>query len=306
MICMKLFSGSSNKPLAEKIAKKLWIKVSPIELHVFPDGEQRVKLEDAVKGEDTVVVQSTGIPTDNNYMELFFVLDALRRSAARSIAVVIPYIGYQRQDHVFREGEARSLEVVIRFMETVGATRFIAVDVHSVKIPEIFIKPITHLSALPVFAEEIKRLGFTKEDTVLVTPDMGGIRRIKILSELLGGMEHAAVEKNRDLKTGELDVAVMHGGVKKRAVIVDDMISSGGTIVKACDLLSKNGVEEIYVFATHAVFSGEASKLLQNSKTKIVYVTDTIYVPDEKRFEKLQFLTVAPMIAEALQGNSSA
>ena len=298
---MKLFSGSSNKPLAEKIAKELGLQISPIELHVFPDGEQRVKLEDAVKGEDTIVVQSTGIPTDNSYMELFFILDALRRSAAKSVTVVIPYIGYQRQDHVFREGEARSLEVVIRFMETVGATGFIAVDVHSVKIPEIFIKPISHLSALSIFADEIKRLGFTKDDTVLVTPDMGGIRRIKILSELLDGMEHAAIEKNRDLVTGELDVAVMHGDVKKRAVIVDDMISSGGTIVKACDLLSKNGVEEIYVMATHAVFSGEASKLLQESKAKKVYVTNTIHVPDEKRFEKLEILTVASLIASALK-----
>jgi ribose-phosphate pyrophosphokinase len=298
---MKLFSGSSNKPLAEKIAKDLKIEVSPIELHVFPDGEQRVMLEVPVIGKDTVVVQSTGIPTDNNYMELFFIIDALRRSGAKSITVVIPYVGYQRQDHVFRDGEARSLEVVIRFMETAGTTKFVGVDFHTIKVPQIFLKPVVDLSALPLFAEEIQKLGFTKEDTVLVTPDMGGIRRIKILSELLDGMEYVSVEKNRDLVTGELNVEVMHGEVKKRAVIVDDMISSGGTIVKACELLEKKGVEETYVMATHAVFSGEAPKLLQDSKAKKVYVTDTIFVPKEKEFEKLQILSMAPEIAKALK-----
>jgi ribose-phosphate pyrophosphokinase len=298
---MKLFSGSSNKPLAEKIAQHLKTEVSPIELHVFPDGEQRVMLEVPVVGKDTVVVQSTGIPTDNNYMELFFIIDALRRSGARTITVVIPYVGYQRQDHVFRDGEARSLEVVIRFMETAGATTFVGVDFHSVKIPQLFIKPVVDLSALPLFASEIKKLGFGKEDTVLVTPDMGGIRRIEILSHLLDGMEYASVEKNRDLVTGELNVEVIHGEVKKRAVIVDDMISSGGTIVQACDLLAKKGVEETYVMATHAVFSAEAPKLLQESKAKKVYVTDTIFVPEEKMFNKLKILSVAPEIAKALR-----
>ena len=301
MSIVKIFSGSSNKPLADAIAQKLHREVSPIELHVFPDGEQRVKLNDTVLNEDVVVVQSTGIPTDNNYMELYFILDALRRSAAKSVTVVIPYLGYQRQDHVFRVGEARSLEVVIRFMETAGATQFVAVDMHSIKIPELFIKPLTHLSALNIFAQEIRKNRWEKEDTVLVTPDMGGIRRIKILSELLNGMEYADVEKNRDLVTGELDVSVMHGEVKKRAVIVDDMISSGGTIVKACDLLLSKGVEEVYVFATHAVFSQEAHKVLKDSKAKKVYVTDTIYVPEEKRFEKLEILSVAGMIAEQIK-----
>lgn len=298
---MKFFSGSSNKPLAEKIAEHLKVKISPIELHVFPDGEQRVMLEEKVLGKDTVVVQSTGIPTDNNYMELFFIIDALRRSGAKTITVVIPYVGYQRQDHVFRDGEARSLEVVIRFMETAGATKFVGVDFHSVKIPQLFLKPVVDLSALPVFAEEIKRLGFSKKDTALVTPDMGGIRRIKILSDLLDGMDYASVEKNRDLVTGELNVEVIHGDVKKQVVIVDDMISSGGTIVKACDLLAKKGVEEIYVMATHAVFSGEAAKLLQDSKAKKVYVTDTILVPEEKKFQKLHILSVAREIASALK-----
>lgn len=298
---MKIFSGSANKPLAEKIAKHVGLSLSPIELHVFPDGEQRIKLEKKVVGEDVVIVQPTGIPTDNNYMELFFIIDAARRNSAKSITVVIPYIGYQRQDHVFRSGEARSLEVVIRFMEQAGGTRFIAVDVHSIKIPELFIIPVVHLSALPLFADKIKELGFTKEDTVLVSPDMGGLNRLGKLATLLDDMPQVAIEKNRDLTSGQVTADTVHGEVKKRALIVDDMISSGKTIVMACDMLVKRGVEEIYVLATHPVFSENAPKLLQDSIAKKVYVTDTIAVPKEKQFEKLEILSVADLIAEQLQ-----
>lgn len=301
---MKLISGSSNTPLAEKIAEELHITLSPIELHVFPDGEQRVKLNETVLGEDTVVVQSTGIPTDKNYMQLFFIIDALRRSGAKSIAVVIPYLGYQRQDHIYREGEARSLEVVIRFMETVGATAFFSCDVHSIKIPELFIKPMTALSALPLFAREIEKLGFTKDDTVLVSPDMGGVRRVEILANLLDDMAYASIEKNRDRTTGALAAdEIFHGEFKRRAIVIDDMISSGGTIIKACDLLVKKGVEEIYVFATHAVFSQDAPRLLQESRAKKVYVTDTLYVPEEKQFEKLEVISIAPLIAKEINSN---
>lgn len=298
---MKIFSGSANRPLAEKIATKLCLSLSPIELHTFPDGEQRVMLAEKVVGEDVAIVQPTGIPTDNNYMELFFIIDAARRSGAKSVTVVIPYIGYQRQDHVFRSGEARSLEVVIRFMEQAGGTRFIAVDVHSIKIPELFIKPITHLSALPLFAKQIKELGFTKEDTVLVSPDMGGLSRLGKLSTLLDDIPQVAVEKNRDLASGHVTADTVHGEVKKRALIVDDMISSGKTIVMACDMLTQKGVEEIYVFATHPVFSEKAPELLQASLAKKVFVTDTIFVSKFSQFPKLEIISVADLIAEQLQ-----
>lgn len=298
---MKIFSGSANRPLAEKIAHEIGLNLSSIELHVFPDGEQRVMLEEDVVGEHVIIVQPTGIPTDTNYMQLFFMIDAARRNGAKNITIVIPYLGYQRQDHVFRTGEARSLEVVIRFMERAGSGRFILVEPHSIKIPELFVKPVEALSALPLFADRIKALRFTKEDTVLVSPDMGGLNRLGKLAHILGGMTQVAVEKNRDLKSGLVEADVMHGEVKKRALIVDDMISSGGTIKTACALLKKKGVEEIYVFATHPVFSEEAPKLLQESQAKKVFVTDTIEVPKDKRFAKLEVLTVAPLIAEQLQ-----
>lgn len=294
---MKIFSGTSNKPLAEKIAKKLGIDLSAIEIHIFPDGEKRIRLLDKVVGESCVVVQPTSPNPDGNYMELFFIVDALKRSGASSVTAVIPYLGYQRQDHVFRDGEAVSLEVIATLLKWGGVDKIIAFDLHSIKIPEIFKIKLNHLSALPLFAQEIKKIG---NNTVLISPDMGGVRRIKILSKMLSNMPYAVIEKNRDLATGEVTMSGVTGNIKENAIIVDDMISTGNTIIKAANLLGNRGAKNIYVFATHAVFSEKAPGILQESGIKKVYVTDTIFVPESKRFPKLEILSVSKLIAEQL------
>ena len=294
---VKIFSGTSNEHLAQKIAKKLDIKLSSLEVSVFPDGEKRVRILDRVSGEDVVVVQSTASPTDENYMQLFFILDALRRSGAKSVTAVIPYFGYQRQDHMFREGEAVSVKVIAEILQNLGISKLIAVDLHSIKIEQAFSVPVLHLSALSLFAKTIKE---KKWSATLVSPDMGGIRRIKILSKMLDNMPFAVVEKNRDLATGRVTADKIAGKVGERAIIADDMISSGGTIAMAAKLLRKNGVKEIYVFAAHPVFSENAPKILQESEVKRVYVTDTIFVPEEKRFPKLEILSVGEIIAASL------
>jgi ribose-phosphate pyrophosphokinase len=339
---VKIFSGSSNKPLAEKIAKSLDAPFSPLEIFVFPDGERRVKVEDKIVDEETAVVQSTNTPADTNYMELFFIVDALKRSGASKVSAVIPYLGYQRQDHIFRDGEAVSLEVIIETLEAVGVNKIITVDLHSVKIPELFKIPILHLSALELFAEEIEKLlalrstqkfsssqhdetfsnnskvrpvsvqsenfvspraGDLKSSFVLVSPDMGGIRRIKILSELLNNAQWATIEKNRDLETGIVTADKIEGDsvYGKTAIIVDDMISTGKTINTACKLLEKQGARDIYVFATHAVFSKEAPEILQNSKAKEIFVTDSVFVPEEKYFPKLKILSIDSLIAGSIK-----
>ncbi len=297
---MKIFSGTSNKPLAYKIAKSLGIKLSDLEVFVFPDGEKRIRILDKVLGEDTIVVQSTSTPTDENYMQLFFIADALKRSGAKSITAVVPYFGYQRQDHVFREGEAVSGRVVAKILETLGINNLIAVDLHSTKIEQAFNIRVSHLSALSIFAETIKKNGWDKSSATLVSPDMGGIKRIKILSKMLGNMPFAVIEKSRDLATGKVTAEKIEGKVEERAIIVDDMISSGGTIALAAKILKKQGIKEIYVFAAHPVFSDKAPKILQKSEAKKVFVTDTIFTPVEKRFPKLEILSVAEMIAASL------
>ncbi len=300
---MKIFSGTSNKPLAEKIAHAMGQELSPIEIFVFPDGEKRIQIQERVVDEHCVVVQSTSTPTAENFMELFFIIDGLERSGAESITVVVPYLGYQRQDHVFRDGEAVSLDVVVHALERTGTTKVIAVDFHSIKIPEVFSVPVAHLSALPLFANKIKELG----GGILVSPDMGGLRRIGKMSELLDGMEWIATVKDRDLNTGKIVIEKFDrevSNLSSRAFVVDDMIASGGTIVESAKLLHKHGVSEIYVFATHPVFSKEAPELLQNSVVKKVFVTDSVNVPEEKRFEKLEILSVAEMVAKELKNKS--
>jgi ribose-phosphate pyrophosphokinase len=295
---MKIFSGSSNKALAERIAKACDATLSPTEIFVFPDGERRIQVQERVVDEDCMVVQSTGTPVDTNYMELFFLVDALKRSGAKSVTAVVPYLGYQRQDHVFRDGEAVSLDVVVHALERSGASRVITFDLHSIKIPEVFSVPVVHLSALPLFADKIKNFG----EGTLVSPDMGGLRRINKMSDMLDNMPWIATIKDRDLDTGNISIEKIEGDVSKlgnKAFIVDDMIASGKTIVESAKLLHKHGATEIYVFATHAVFSKEAPELLENSLVKKVFVADTVFVPEEKRFPKLEILTVAQMVAAA-------
>jgi len=297
---MKLFSGNANTPLAQKVSALLKIPISPIEFHVFPDGEKRVMIQDNVVDQDTVIIQPTGVPVNENYMELFFIVDALKRSGARTVTCVMPYLGYQRQDHVFRIGESASLHVVVKTLELVGCDRFIFFDLHSIKIPEFFNTPVVHLSALGLFAKKIKEMGWHNTDSVIVSPDMGGIRRIRILSELLGNMPYAMVEKNRDLASGNVTADVIQGNLAKRALIVDDMISSGKTIEVACNLLARHGVQEMYVFATHPIFSGAAPYILQASLAQKIYVTDTIDVTAEKLFPKLEIISVAGKISDTL------
>ena len=297
---MKLFSGRSNKPLTKKIAASLRIKVSSLEIFVFPDREKRVRVLDKVVNEDTVIVQPTSTPGDKNYMELFFITDALRRSGAKSIIAVIPYLGYQRQDHLFRDGEAVSLEVIVETLQAVGISKIISFDMHSVKIPSLSKIPIIHLSALPLFAKKIKEM--PKKETILIAPDKGGLRRVKILSELLGGMPFGSIEKNRNLATGKVSAKKMEGDVKgKRAIIVDDMISTGGTISTAANLLLEKGATEIYVFATHPVFPNGAKETLEKVKAKKIFVTDSILVPEDKKFESLEIISIADLIAEAIR-----
>jgi len=298
---MKIFSGTSNKFLAEKVAKKLNVELSALEVFVFPDGEKRVRILDKVLDKDTIVIQSTSTPVDENYMQLFFTIDALKRNGAKSVTAVVPYFGYQRQDHVFREGEDVSVKVVAEILDKIGLDRLIVVDLHSIKIKEAFNTPVSHLSALPIFAEIIKSKGWDRDRTTLVSPDAGGMRRIKILSEMLNNMSFAVIEKNRDLATGSVTAEKIKGKIGRKAIIVDDMISSGGTIAAAAELLKKQGAEEIYVFATHAVFSEKAPQILQKAAVNKVYVTDTVFVSGEKRFPKLEILSVSELVAKNIK-----
>jgi ribose-phosphate pyrophosphokinase len=298
---MFIFSGSASKKLAGKIAKDLNLELSPVEIFVFPDGEKRIRIKENVIDKDCIIIQSASIPPDENYMELFIMIDALRRSGAKSIKTVIPYLGYQRQDHIFRDGEAVSLEVIAEILTRVGMTELFSFDLHSPKIPDIFTVPVHHLSALPTFAEKIKK-DFDSNEIVLVSPDMGGIRRIKEVSEMLGNIPFVTIEKNRNLASGEINDSGLSGEVRgKIAVIVDDMISTGQTMVEAAELLINEGATKVFAFATHAVLAKDAGKLLQHSQIERIVVSDTIDVPAFNQFPKLEIISIADVAAKALK-----
>ncbi len=300
---IKLFAGTANKGLTEAIAKELNQPLSLIDVHIFPDGERRIRIHDKVVGKKAVVVQPAPTPVDTNYMELFFIVDALKRSGAEFVTAVVPYFGYQRQDHVFRDGEAVSLEVVVKILQSVGVDKLVSFDMHTPKIPDLFKIPVAHLSAMPLFAKEIQKQKWNTHDTILVSPDMGGKARIKKLSSLLGDMPFAAIEKNRDLATGTVSLEDLQEGSiggKRRAIMVDDMISSGNTITLGASFLKEQGVEEVIVMATHPVFSVDAPSKLQNSPIEKVYVTDSVAIRPEKQFAKLEVLSIAEEIAKEL------
>lgn len=303
---MKIFSGSSSSELTKKVAEVLEIPVSPIENFIFPDGERRIQILENVVDEDVVVIQSTNTPVDGNYIELFLIVDGLKRSGARKVTVVMPYMGYMRQDHVFRDGEAVSLQVMIHLLEALKVDRFVTLDPHTIKLPEFFKLPVSDLSALPLFARYIKE-NSDLNDTVLVSPDMGGLRRIKQMSEILGGMGWIATVKDRDLDTGSIIINKFEGPLavaelkNKRVLVIDDMISSGKTIAECAAFLKTNGVREVNVFATHPIFSKDAPELLQESKADSIIVTDSVNITDDKKFEKLKILSVAEMIASELR-----
>lgn len=298
---MLIVGDSSNKNLSVGIAKKTgWDLIYP-EITVFPDSEQRVRINHEVAGERVYLVKSIQSPVDSAVMQLNFLVDALNKNGADKVIGIIPYIPYMRADHIFRTGEAVPLEVVIKMIQDCGLHEIIMVDPHSIKIPELFSIPVHDLSALSLFAQKIKEIEQDKENITIVSPDMGGIRRLDLLDEMLGGVNKVVVNKDRDYETGSVKVAEYQGKIKGKCFIVDDIISTGKTIAQAVETLVKNKAEEVYVFGTHPVFSENASELLQNLKAEKIYVTDSIPVPDEKKFEKLKIISVAGIVTSDLK-----
>lgn len=291
----------ANKGLSEKLAKQTGLELFYPDVKVFADGERRVRFEKEVLDETVLVVKSHGIPTDSNVLETLFLLDALKRSGATKLIGIISYLGYMRADHMFRTGEAVPLEVVIGLLESNHLDEIVIIDPHSIKIPELFKITVHNLSAITVFAKKIKELQGNNREISIVSPDMGGIRRLDLLSEELGGVNKVIINKDRDLETGSITVRISEGEIKGTCFIVDDIISTGKTIADSVDVLLENGAQEVYIMATHPVFAPGAVELLKNSKAKKVYVTDTIEVSAEDKFENLEVLSVAGLISSSLK-----
>lgn len=294
-----LFSGSSNQQLAQAVTKKLGVPLGKIELTRFADGEIRPWVQEDVRDKLVFVLESLSYPMDEHIMEMSLIGDAIRRSAPKRLIAVIPYMGYARQDKQHRVGEPVSARVIAKFLEVSKYKEVITVDLHNDAIVGFFQIPVTHLSALELLATEIKKLGIT--NGVVISPDVGGVKRARNMAYRLD-LPMVVMEKKRFLDRHDTSESFQIIGdvTGKTAIIVDDIISTGGTIANSAKSLRDAGVAKVIVVATHGVLAGAAKKNLEESWVDRIIVTDTIVIPAAKKIAKLQIVSVAPILADAI------
>lgn len=294
-----LFSGSSNIPLAQSVAKQLQVPLGAADLSRFADGELRPWIQEDVRDKTIFVLQSLSYPMDEHIMEIALMGDAIRRSAPKTMIAVIPYMGYSRQDKQHRVGEPISARVIAKFLEVSKFREVITIDLHNDAIVGFFQIPVTHISALPVLTEEVRKLNLN--NPVVVSPDVGGVKRARNLAYQLD-IPMVVMEKKRDIDRHDCTASYqILGDVSgKSAVIIDDIISTGGTIAHGAVSLKEAGVQSITVCATHAVLAGGAIQTLANTPVDNIIITDTISVHKEKLSKQYAVVSVASTIAHAI------
>ena len=308
MAGLKIFSGNSNPGLAKKVAEAAGVQLGFCQLNSFADGEIQVEVHESVRGQNVFIVQSTCPPANQNYMELFILMDALRRASAASITAVIPYYGYARQDRKVAPRAPITAKLMADLLTTAGASRVVSVDLHAAQIQGFFNVPVDHLFAIPTLARAWRdSLGFG-DDFVAVSPDAGGVERTRAFAKRVE-CPMAIIDKRR---SGPNEAKALHliGDVRdKTAVIIDDMVDTAGTLTQAVDSLYKNGAKRVFAVATHPVLSGPAISRIVESKLEKIWVTDTIPLSEAARNSgKIEVISVAPLLAEAIKridGNDS-
>ena len=294
-----LVSGRAHPQLAEDVATELGSELVPTEARTFANGEIYARYGDSIRGADVFVIQSHTSPINEWLMEQLIMIDAAKRASAKRITVVAPFYPYARQDKKGRGREPISARLVADLYKAAGANRIMSVDLHAAQIQGFFDGPVDHLFAMPVLLEEFRKLD--KSTLTVVSPDMGRVRVADVWSDKLGA-PLAIIHKRRDPKVAnQVTVHEIVGEVEGRVcLLVDDLIDTGGTIVKAAEALKNQGALGVVVAATHAVFSDPAVERLQSSFIDSVVVTDTLPIPEEKRWDRLTVLPIAPLIARAI------
>jgi len=294
---LAIFSGSASRELTEGIAKYLGLSMGDADVSRFSDGEISVKINENVRGKEVFVVQSIYPPADN-LMELFILIDAFKRASARMVAVVVPYYGYSRQDRKDQPRVPITAKLVANLLSTAGADRVITVDLHAGQIQGFFDIPMDNLYAVNIFVDYFLKLNL--DNLVVVSPDVGGIKAARAYSKKLSA-SLAIVDKRR-INDKEAEVMNILGEVEnKNVVIVDDIISSGGTIIEGVRALKDKGVKDIYCAVTHAVLSEPAIERISKAPIKELVVTDTIPITDGKRHPKIKVLSVASLLGETIR-----
>jgi len=295
---LKVFSGRSNLPLAQRICRQLDMVPGAAEVREFADGEIRINISESVRGSDAFVVQATHPPAEN-LLELLLMLDALKRASAERVTAVIPYFGYARQDRKDEPRVPLSAKLIANLMVRAGADRILAVELHAEQIQGFFDIPVDHLYSTPIFIDCFARID--KQNLVVVAPDAGRANRARGFARRLGTDIPIAIVDKRRASPNKAEVANVVGEVAGLdALIYDDMIDTGGTLVGAAEALIGQGARSVVAVATHGVLSAPCVERIAASHLSRVVITDTIDLKPEHKNDKIEVLSVAPLLAEAI------
>ena len=295
---MKIITGSSNQPFAQKVAEHCFTDLVPAELNRFSDGEICVEVQENIRGKDVFLVNSTCTPVNESLMELLIMIDTAKRSSAKRITAVIPYFGYARQDRKSASRTPITAKLVADLLQKAGAHRILTMDLHAGQIQGFFDIPVDDLTSRVVFAKDIRRNISTEEPTVFVSPDAGGAVRARKFADMFHG-DIAIVDKRRP-RAGVSEVMALIGDVKgKHAILVDDIVDSGGTLCKAAEAILDAGALSVRAYITHGVLSNGASKKIEASKLEELVISDSI--PYDGKSTKVREVSLAPLFGEAMR-----
>ena len=297
---MKIITGNSNLPLAEAIAGHCFSELVPADVKTFADGECSVEFMENIRGEDVFIIQSTSTPVNDNLMELLIMIDAAKRSSATRITAVIPYFGYARQDRKSASRTPITAKLVANLLTQAGADRILTMDLHAGQIQGFFDIPVDDLTSRIVFAKDIKRSVNTEESIVFVSPDAGGAVRARKFADMFHS-DIAIVDKRRPA-AGVAEVMALIGDVKdKHAILVDDMVDSGGTLCKAAQAIMDAGALSVRAYITHGILSGDACHKVEKSVLEELVITDTIKYVCPPKLKKIRQASIAPLVGEAIR-----
>ena len=296
---LKIFSGRSNPILAKKIADSLGQNLGHITIKTFADGELWIKFEENIRGTDVFIIQPTNSPGDN-IIELALLIDAAVRASAKTVTAVIPYFGYGRQDRKDNPRVPISSRVMVDMVTATGANRIITMDLHSTQIQGFATIPFDHLYSRMVLLDAIRDLALNPENSVVLSPDVGSARMSQAYAKRLG-MHFALIDKRR-YAPNKAEIVHLIGDLKgKDVLIIDDMIDTAGTTVNAANAAKEHGANSVTAVATHALFSGPAIERIKKSAIGKIIVTDTLSIPDEKKLDNMEIVTVANVFGEAIE-----
>ncbi|MEE8349087.1 MAG: ribose-phosphate pyrophosphokinase [Acidobacteriota bacterium] len=295
---LKIFSGKANIDLAEEICDGLGMPLGTVKLKRFSDGEVNFQILENVRGADVFIIQPTSPPVNENLMELLIMIDAFKRASAQRITAVIPYYGYARQDRKDKPRVPLSSKLVGDLLTSAGAQRLLTMDLHAGQIQGFFNIPVDHLFPMPIFLDHIRNLEV--EDLMVISPDAGGVEKARAYAKRLD-TSLAIIDKRR-LSENEAEVMHIVGDVKNRnVIIIDDMIDTAGTLVRATEALVREGARRVFSAATHAVLSGPAVQRISDSAFESVFVTNTIPLTEGKKVPKIKVVSVAGLLGQAIK-----